>query len=230
MNPGHEAVARVVIEIERRPHLLDAARIHDDDLVRQRQRLDLVMRHVDHGGAEPPLEACELHPHVDAQGGVEVRQRLVEEEDLRLAHDGSTYGDPLPLPPGKLARLAAQIIGNLEDTRRDLDARRNLRFRLACEPQRVTHVLGDRHVRIKRIGLEYHGDSALSGRHVVHDLTVDDDATGRGFVESADQPQERGFATSGGADEDREFSRFDSQVDVLEDFDRVVALRHGFDH
>jgi hypothetical protein len=41
-----------------------------------------------------------------AQLGVEVRQRLVEQEDLWVAHDGAAHGDALPLTARELARLA----------------------------------------------------------------------------------------------------------------------------
>ena len=49
---GDEAVGGVVVEVERRADLLDAAGAQHDDPVGQRHRLDLVVRDVDHRGAE----------------------------------------------------------------------------------------------------------------------------------------------------------------------------------
>jgi hypothetical protein len=50
----------------------------------------------------------DLDPHLDAQLGVEVRERLVEQEHLRLAHDGAPDGDALALAarerPGRRSR------------------------------------------------------------------------------------------------------------------------------
>ena len=46
---GDELVGRLVVEIERRAHLLDPARAQHDDLVGHRHRLDLVVRDVHHG-------------------------------------------------------------------------------------------------------------------------------------------------------------------------------------
>src|SRR3712207_8172474 len=54
------------------------------------------------------LFRSQLDPHLHAQLGVEVRQRLVEQEHLRMADDGASQGDPLPLAPRELARLAPE--------------------------------------------------------------------------------------------------------------------------
>ena len=43
------------------------------------------------------MQAGNLDPHVDAQFGVEVGQGLVEQKDLRMAHNGATDGDTLAL-------------------------------------------------------------------------------------------------------------------------------------
>ena len=53
---------------------------------------------------EPLMQRGDLRAHVDAQFRVEIGQRLVEEEDLRLAHDGTADGDALALAAGEFAR------------------------------------------------------------------------------------------------------------------------------
>ena len=45
--------------------------------------------------------------HTDAEFRIEVRQRLVEQKDLRLPHDGAADRDPLPLPARQLLSAAA---------------------------------------------------------------------------------------------------------------------------
>ena len=57
----------------------------------------------------------------DPQGGVEVRERLVHEEDRRLAHDGPGQGHPLSLAPRELSRLAAEQLGQAEGLGRPAD-------------------------------------------------------------------------------------------------------------
>ncbi len=65
-----------------------------------------------------PRSLCsvdDLHPHLHAQLGVEVGQRLVEQEDLRLAHDRAADGDALALAaaraPSACAAAAARSAG-----------------------------------------------------------------------------------------------------------------------
>ena len=45
---------------------------------------------------------------MDAQLRVEIGQRFVEQEDIRIADDGAADGDALALAAGELARIAVQ--------------------------------------------------------------------------------------------------------------------------
>src|SRR6266702_6931589 len=90
---GNELVFRLVVELERPAHLLDDAVMHDDDLVGHGHGLDLVVGDVDGRGLQPLVQLLDLGAHRDAQLGVEVRQGLVEQEHLRIAHDGAAHGD-----------------------------------------------------------------------------------------------------------------------------------------
>jgi hypothetical protein len=56
------------------------------------------MRHIDHGGAERALEMLDLAAHMRPELGVKMGDRLVEQEQIGLAHDGAPDGDPLLLP------------------------------------------------------------------------------------------------------------------------------------
>ena len=52
------------------------------------------------------MQRLQLGAHLHAQLGVEVGQRLVEQEHRRLAHDGAAHRHALALAAGELARLA----------------------------------------------------------------------------------------------------------------------------
>ena len=69
------------------------------------------------------MQLGDLEPHLHAQRGVEVRQRLVEQEGLRLAHDGAADGDALALAARKLPRAAVEIVVEVQDRGRGLDLR-----------------------------------------------------------------------------------------------------------
>ena len=60
------------------------------------------------------VQLRDLGAHVHAQLGVEVRQRLVEQERAGLAHDGAADRDALALAAGQLPGLARQQRRNLE--------------------------------------------------------------------------------------------------------------------
>ena len=94
---GDEEVARMAIELQWRAHLLNPAVIHDHDLGGEGHRLDLIVRDVDHRRAEIPVELGDLEARVDAKRCVEIRERLVEQEDARVAHDGPADGHALSL-------------------------------------------------------------------------------------------------------------------------------------
>jgi hypothetical protein len=68
------------------------------------------------------VQRRDLHPHLEPQLRVEVRERLVEEEDHRLPHDGPPDGHPLPLPARKLPRAAVEKLVDLEELRRRVHA------------------------------------------------------------------------------------------------------------
>src|SRR5215207_8911541 len=97
---GDEAAHRPAVQRQGIADLLDMAAVHDHDLVGQRHGLDLVMRNVDNGGTEPLMDALDLDAQLRAQRGIEVRQRLVEQEYLRLAHQRPPHRDALALTAG----------------------------------------------------------------------------------------------------------------------------------
>jgi hypothetical protein len=165
--------------------------VHHHHAVGERHRLDLVVGDVDGGGAHLLMHALDLGSHLHAQLGVEIRQRLVEQEDLRVAHDRAPHGDALALPAGELARLALEQLGDVEDAGGLLHAARNLVLRVALETQAERHVFVHGHVRVERVVLEHHGHVAVLWWHVVDHLAVDRDLAGADLLEPGDHPQRR---------------------------------------
>ena len=52
------------------------------------------------------MEFFQFDAHLHAQLGIQVGERLVEQEHLRMTNDGAAKRDALALTAGKLARLA----------------------------------------------------------------------------------------------------------------------------
>ena len=115
------------------------------------------------------MELLELHAHLDAQLGVEVRERLVEQEHLWMPNDGAAQSDALPLAAGELPRLAFQVSLDAEDFGRLLHALGDLGAVELPHLQAERHVVVDAHVRVERVVLEHHGDVAVHRRQLVDD-------------------------------------------------------------
>ena len=115
---GDEEVPRALVEHLRRVDLLEEPAAHHRDAIAHRHRLGLVVRDVDGRDAEVALDARDLGAHLDAELRVEVRERLVHEERLRVADDRAAHRDPLPLAARERPRLLLQRVGEAEDDAR----------------------------------------------------------------------------------------------------------------
>ncbi|MOA41445.1 hypothetical protein D3C78_1634050 [compost metagenome] len=88
--------------------MLCHAFVHDNHPLCQRHRLHLIVRYVQAGGFQPAMQLLQFQAHLDAQLGIQIRQRFIKQEYRRLAHDSAPHRHPLALAAGKLARLALQ--------------------------------------------------------------------------------------------------------------------------
>ena len=77
---GDKRRLRFVVERLWRAELLETPGVHHRHLVGKHQRLGLVVRDVDEGGAERRLQLLQLDLHVLAQFQVERAQRFVEQQ------------------------------------------------------------------------------------------------------------------------------------------------------
>ena len=208
-----EQVGGAVVDLLRDAGLLQPPAPHHGDPVAERHRLALVVRHVDRRHREVALDPGDLGAHLDAQLRVEVRQRLVHQEDARLAHDRPAHRDPLPLAAGEGAGLLLQLAGEAEDLRRIGHAALDLALREAPHLEAERHVVVDRHVRIERVVLEDHRDVALLRGQVVDDLVADPDLAVGHLLEAGDHPERGRLAAAGGADEDHQLAVRDVEVE-----------------
>jgi len=219
---GGEGVARAQVDLARGALLDDHAALHDGDLVRHRQRLDLVVGDVDGGDAERGGEVADLHPHLLAQLGVEVRQRLVEQQELRLVHQRAGHRDPLLLAAGQERRRPVGQRLQLDHGERAHHPRAHVAGAAAAVAvhQREGDVVVDRHVRPDGVALEHHPEVAAVRRHVdraggaEHHLVGHRDLAAVGRLQPGDAVQGRGLAAAGRAEERVELAARDAERDA----------------
>jgi hypothetical protein len=70
---------------------------------------------VDRGEAELVVQAADLEAHFLAQIGVEVGQRLIQQQHRGLHHDGARQGHALLLATGQLRRIAVCQMAEMHD-------------------------------------------------------------------------------------------------------------------
>src|SRR5206468_2244660 len=100
-------------DIARRAAGDDGAVAQDDAVVRERERLEWLVRDVDHWHAEV-ADAAEEEEDALAERLIDRGQRLVEEQQARRRHERAGERDALPLAAGKRRRGAVEQRRELE--------------------------------------------------------------------------------------------------------------------
>src|SRR5581483_3284684 len=157
----------------------------------------------------------DLAAHLDTELRVEVRERLVHQERLRIANDRPAHRNPLPLAAREDARLALQELLEAEHARDPLDPWFDLGLRDLPHLQAECDVVVHRHLRVERVVLEHHCDVALRRRQLVDDGVADADRALGDLLEPSDHAQRRRLAAARRADEDDELAVVDLEVQIL---------------
>ncbi len=201
-------IGRTIIEIERRTDLLHQTIAHDDDLVCHGHGFDLIVGHINRGGLQTLMQSLDLATHLHAQLGIEIGQRFVKQKHLWITHNRTAHSHTLTLTAGKLAWKAIQQLVEAENFGCTINAAVAFFFRRVFQHEREAHIVGNRHMRIERIILEYHGDIAFLGAQVIDHTRTNGDFTIADFLKSCDHAQERGFSAARRADEYDKFAVF----------------------
>jgi len=126
--PGHDvdlphelrrpAVGRPRVDLLGRTDLHDAAVAHHGQAVGERQRLLLVVGHEQRGGPGVAQDQLDLAAQARTQGGVETREGLIEEHDLRLWRERPRERHPLALPTRQLVGEAVGLVLQADELER----------------------------------------------------------------------------------------------------------------
>jgi SAM-dependent methyltransferase len=217
------------------------ASLHHGNPLAHGHGFDLVMGNVQDGDAEVSLDFANIGSKLSACRGIEVRQRFITQEHVRLTHQSAAQGDPLALAAGERHRKPLQAIGQPETrhsgahTPLDLGTRKTAQF----EPESQIVINGK--VRVQCRALEHHRHPPIFRGRTVHDFAPNEDAARSGRIQPGDQSQGGGLPASRGADQGEQFSVGDDKVQIVhrrtgftvratKDFGQMFEndLRHGW--
>jgi hypothetical protein len=183
---GHYTALRTAVDLTRRAGLGDAPFLQHGHAIGDRERLFLIVGHIDRREAVFLADAPDFGAHFEAQSGIEVGERLVEEDTAGAYNERAGQGDPLLLATGELGDLAFRIRPHLHGIQRRRDALANLRAWHTALFETEGDIFGDSHVRPEGVTLKHHSGVSLVGREICHVLIAKEDASSVRSVEPRD--------------------------------------------
>ena len=173
------------------------------------------MGNIDESGIDALPQLDDLGTHLVAQLGIQVGKRLIHQEYLGAAHNGTADGYALTLAAGKRLGLAVQVLGDIQDLGGFLYLAVDLLRVYMAQLQAEGHVLVNSHMGVQGVVLENHRDIPVLGRNVVHQLAVNIQLAAGDLLQPGDHAQGGGFTAAGRADQHNELIVLDLQVEVM---------------
>ena len=208
-------------------HLFDSSRIHHDNAVRHCHCFRLIVGDVNGGNPQTLLHPTNFHAHLHAKLCIQVRQRLIEEQNLRTYDHRSGQCNTLLLATGKLGRSAIRHRGQVHCSKCNIDLFLDFRCALLSQMQAVGHILTHAQVREQRVGLEHHRHGSLVRWDNHHVFAIEHDLTRSRIFEARNHTQGRGLAAARGPKKGDEFTGVNIQVDVINRCDLGSGVREG---
>lgn len=216
MNPATNTLAACAVELAWRGALLQHPVAQYRDPIAHRHGLHLIVGDIDGGDPQPPLQFGDLVTGLHPQHGIQVRQWLVHQEDLRASYDRAAHRDSLAFTAGKILGLAPQEFGQAQQLGGFRHPGADLGLGGLGHPEGETHVLRHGHVRIQGVVLEHHGDVAMAGVGRGDVVVADVDMTGVNGFQAYQHPQRRRLAAARRPDQHHELSVGDRQIQCVQ--------------
>ena len=140
------------------------------------------------------MQRANLDSHLLAQFGVEIGQRLVEQQDRRLVHQRARQRHALLLTAGQLRGATLLQTAQADDVERMKHALTNGITRFFAYTQRKCDVFENRKMRPDRVRLKHHAELAFlrrgeqSPRGCRDDDVVDQNLAAVRLFQAGDQP------------------------------------------
>ena len=228
-NPATNALAGDAIELVRRADLLQPAAAHDGHAVAELERLVLLVGH-EHGGDPDPVdEIPNLAARALAQGGVEVGERLVQQEHARLRCQRAGERHPLLLPARELVDAAGAESRQIHQRQGAIHAALQVRTpdpdRLEAEGHVAPHV----EVREQSVVLEHHAEPARDRRHRGDVLLLHEHPPRVRRLEPREQPERRGLAAAARPEEREQLTPLEAERDPVDCHGAIEPLDQALD-
>ena len=217
----YEQVARLLIQVLRSIYLLDNAVLHNNDSGTKGHSLGLVMCNVDDGGAQSLMQLSDLDTHLYTQLSIQVGQRLIHQEYLRVTNDCTSHSNTLSLTTGQSLGLTIKQRSQIQDLSCFLNHLIDLILGNFSQLQTKCHVVVYGHMRIQSVVLEYHCDISILRLYIVNYSVTDLQFTGRDIFQTCDHTKSGGLTTSGRTYENDELLICDLKVEILNSFKTV---------
>jgi hypothetical protein len=147
-----------------------------------------------------------------------------------IADDRATHRHALTLPAGELRGPPVEVLGQIEDLGRFVDAPSDLSLVHLGEAEREAHVVAHGHMGVERVVLKHHRDVPLLGGKVIDDPVPDSHRPGGDLLEAGEHLQRRRLAATRGAHKDHQLAIRNRQVDALDCLRAIcVSLGHVFE-
>ena len=153
------------------------------------------MRNVEHRDIQFALQLLDLKAHLLTQIRIQIRKRLIQKEEGRLANQCTGQRNTLLLSAGQLRRQTLLKVLHADDLDHLHNPLANLLFRALCDLQRISDIIKYRHVRPYGIVLEPKPDAAVLRRR----------------LKSRDQTKENGLAATGRTEQRKALPFLDRQ-------------------
>ena len=175
------------------------------------------------------LQFADLDAHLLPQLGIEVGQRLVEQQHVGAEDERTRQRHPLLLAAGELARQPLAQMLEADEPQGLGDAAGHLRGLDLAHLQPEGDVLRHRQMREERVALKHQAGVALPGRQS-RDVAIAETHRPRARLDEArHDAQRRRLAAAGRAEQHHELPVGDVESDVADGVDIAVALGDAID-
>jgi hypothetical protein len=198
----------------------------DRDPIRDCHRFAIVLRDIENRGGTAAQQVRKLKPHLVAKLGVDVAERIVQQQHLRISDQGTRERCALLLPVRQLARHVAENVLDLQQPTDRSDPCGHLSAS-GFRAQPARDVVLRRHVGKQGKVLKGHADPAPFRRRTDNGPTADQDIPVVRLEHASDHAQQHGLAAARGPEYCDDFARLDRQGQVIRTADRTECLADG---